>query len=92
MALGEIGLEYRYFMSLTPRLWAYLCRGYTKKMKDESFRLAWLAAHIINISGKTVETPVAPSELLPQKQKKKAVRETPKKKGDLSDILKGIAL
>ena len=51
IALGEIGLEYDYFMDLTPRLWDLLLKGYIEKKKEQRKFIASMTAHIMNSSG-----------------------------------------
>lgn len=66
-ALGDFGLEYKHFMSLTPKEWVYICDG--KRQKEErrlnntKCLIAWQTAYLMNATGNFKE-PVTVEKLL----------------------------
>ena len=82
LALGQIGLEYDYFMSLTPKLWKLLAKGYQQKEMERTRLFAWSIAHLMNASG-NMKKPITIDDLLP-----KPVKRTKKQEAINFDELK----
>ena len=67
MVLGDMGLDYDYFMSLTPYLWSCKYKGYCDKLERETRNLAWQTALLMNATGNFKE-PVTIEMLLKSEQ------------------------
>ncbi len=67
MVLGDMGLDYDYFMDLTPYLWSCKYKGYCDKLEREAHNLAWQTALLMNATGNLKE-PVTIEMLLGSKQ------------------------
>lgn len=83
VALIEMGLSYRDFMRLTPRQWNTMYEVFLKKKKRDFKDIRALfceqTAWLINISGKTVEEPITPEQIMnpPEKKDKEKKTEEP---------------
>ena len=88
IALGEIGLEYNYFMALTPRLWDLLFKGYQKKKEEERRFLATMTAYIMNSSGNMKQLITADDLLGTKEQTDKSKNSEPM---DFDDVERYIA-
>ena len=67
-----MGLDYDYFMSLTPYLWSCKYQGYSDKVKREIRMRAWQTALLMNASGNMKE-PVTVDYLLQPEKKEEPV-------------------
>ena len=67
-----MGLDYDYFMSLTPYLWGCKHKGYSDKVIRETERTAWQTDLLMNSTGNMKE-PVTVEMLLQPKKKEEIV-------------------
>ena len=59
-----MGVDPRVFWRMTPAETEIFGRGLRERERNEWRRLSWLAAQIINISGKSVRTEIRPEQLV----------------------------
>ena len=67
-----MGLDYDYFMSLTPYLWGCKHKGYSDKVKRDTRAIAWQTALLMNATGNMRE-PVSIDMLLQPDKKEEVV-------------------
>ena len=68
-----MGLDYDYFMGLTPYLWNCKHKGYSDKKKRETELLAWQTALLMNATGNMKETVTVDTLLQPEKKEEKVL-------------------
>lgn len=83
-ALGIFGMTYDFFMSLTPRQWAYYVKGFEQSEEQKNIRLAWALAHLMNASG-NMKQPIT-AEMLIKELKGERIERKPDEKMDFKEI------
>lgn len=91
LALGEIGLTYDYFMSLTPLTWSYILKGYNNKTKARMTWQAWLTSNLMNATGNLKEPMTVEKLMNPLKENEKEHSETASGSKSLKDAAKWVA-
>jgi hypothetical protein len=64
LAYGVCGLMPRQFWELSPRDFRAVVRGAQDRIDREQVSRAWMVAHLMNVSGKTVRQKVTVAQLL----------------------------
>lgn len=91
LALGEIGLTYDYFMSLTPLTWSYILKGYNNKRKALMAWQAWLVSNLMNATGNLKEPMTVEKLMDPLKENETNVSEASSGSVSLEDASKWVA-